>query len=332
MRTPIRRAWLSLSLSLSLLVLCTTKEVLADGGVARKAAPGGALKSDEASERFRSGVAFYKDRDFTAALVEFKRAYELAPNYRVLFNLGQTARELRDYASALSTFERYLREGGQEIGAARRKDVQAFIDELTRKVGKITVSTGVEGAEILVDDVPVGVAPLSAPIVVNVGRRKLTATRPGYTPSPRFVDVAGMMEATVTLDLTRIEEPRAEAPPIEPVKPGPPVVVLVMLSTTAASAVVTGVMGGLALSARGGLNKALATFPGNATSIADAQGRTRTFALGADIALGLTIAGAVTTSILVIVVAPRGSDKAAPAAPRASFGVSPSGLVVRGVF
>lgn len=318
-------------LSLAVLALGATHEARADGGVGKKGAPTAAAKSDDASERFRSGVAFYKDRDFAAALVEFKRAYELAPNYRVLFNLGQTSRELRDYAAALATFEQYLREGGSEIAPARRKDVQASVEELTRKVGRVRVSTSVEGAEILVDDVPVGVAPLAAPITVNVGRRKLAATRSGYTPTPRFIDVAGMVEAAVTLELTRIDEPRAEAAPLQPVKPGPPVVVWVMLSTTAASAVVTGVMGGLALSARGGLDKALATFPGNAASIADAQSRTRTFALGADVALGLTVASAVTTAVL-FVVAPRGSDKEAPAAPKVSFGVSPSGLVVRGAF
>ena len=55
----------------------------------KKDAPPVASKSDEASQHFRSGVAFYKDHDFAAALVEFKRAYELVPNYGVLYNLGQ---------------------------------------------------------------------------------------------------------------------------------------------------------------------------------------------------------------------------------------------------
>ena len=324
MRTTILRALLPLSV----LILGTTNQARADAGDSKKGAPAGALKSDDASERFRSGVAFYKDRDFPAALVEFKRAYELAPNYRVLFNLGQTARELRDYAGALSAFEQYLREAGPEILTARRKEVQASVEELKRKVGRIKVSTNVDGAEILIDDVSVGVAPLAAPVVVNVGRRKLVATRSGYTPGQRVVDVAGMEEAALTLELTKIEEPRADLPPAQPVKPGIPAVTWVMLSTTAAAAVVTGVMGGLAVSARGGLTQALATFPGNAKSIADAQGRTKTFAVATDVALGLTVATAITTVVL-FVVAPRAPDKKAPTA---SVRVSPMGLVVCGAF
>ena len=50
-----------------------------------KAAP--ADNSAKAGEHFGAGVEFYKNRDYAAALVEFKRAYELDPHHRVLFNL-----------------------------------------------------------------------------------------------------------------------------------------------------------------------------------------------------------------------------------------------------
>src|SRR6185369_3894831 len=119
---------------------------------------------------------FYKDHDFVAAMVEFKRAYELVPNYVVLYNIGQTARELKDYAAALTAYERYLRDGGAKVLAPRKKEVQGAIDELKKKVGAIKITTNVDGAEVLVDDVSVGKTPLADPVVVNVGRRKLSAT------------------------------------------------------------------------------------------------------------------------------------------------------------
>lgn len=281
-------------------------------------------------------MAFYKDGDFTAAYVEFKRAYELAPNYRVLFNLGQTSRELKDYAAALSAFEQYLREGGKEVPAARRKDVQGWVDQLKKKVGTITVVTNVDGAEILVDDVAVGSAPLAAPVVVNVGRRKFGATMSGYTPARRSLEIAGTQETTVSLELEKIEEPREPAAASEP--PTPPAVEVaekkpslapwVALSGTAAVGIVTGVMGGLAVSARGRLDDALGTFPGNGKTIGDAQSRARTFAMVTDIAGAVTIVGAVATVVL-FAVAPSASEK-----PRSSAEVlvSPTGLVVRGGF
>jgi hypothetical protein len=305
---------------LSLAALPAANEARADD--ARSGAAAAASKSDEASDRFRSGVAFYRSRDFAAALVEFKRAYELVPNYAVLYNLGQTAREVKDNAAALAAFERYLRDGETKIQAARRKEVTAAIDELRGKVGKIKVVTNAVGAEIAVDDVAVGTAPLADPVVVNVGRHKIVATLSGYTPVQRVVDVAGMEETTATLELTKI----ATVQPTVPPKAQTPAVVWVMLSATGAFALATGVMGGLALSAHSGLQGELAKFPGDPKAIAAAQGQTQTFAVTTDVLGGVALAGAITTAIL-FAVAPRTPEKA-----KTTVRISPTGIVLRGVF
>lgn len=308
----VRRASMPLSLlarsllALSLIVTLAPTSAYAQGAPAgaKKGSPG-AKDSDEASARFRSGVEFYKKRDFTAALVEFKKAYELAPNYRVLFNLGQTSRELDDYATALQAFEQYLEEGGKEVPPVRIRDVRGWIEELKKKVGRVTVETNVEGAEVLVDDVPMGETPLTDPIVVNVGRHKFTATLTGYTQVQRVIDVSGMEESTLTLELVKIERRQDKPDPTPPPPPPPeaktPVAAWVMLSVTGAAAIVTGVMGGLALSAKSDLDDQLDTFPGDPTAIQDAQSRTNSFAIGTDVAGAIAIAGAVTTVILFVV-------------------------------
>ena len=41
----------------------------------------------QASEHFTRGVRLYQEDDFRTALIEFSRAYELAPNPAVLFDL-----------------------------------------------------------------------------------------------------------------------------------------------------------------------------------------------------------------------------------------------------
>src|SRR4051812_31637230 len=60
----------------------------------------------EAGTHFQRAVQLYSEADYRAALVEFKRAYELAPHVTVLYNLGQTHYQLQNYAEALNTFER----------------------------------------------------------------------------------------------------------------------------------------------------------------------------------------------------------------------------------
>lgn len=308
-------------LSLALAALLPARPALADDAKPTAAA------SDEASRRFKSGVAFYKDKDFTAALVEFKRAYELVPNYIVLYNLGQTARELRDHAAALDAFERYLHDGGAKISAARRKEVSAAIDDLRRKVGKLKIAISVDGAEVTVDDVPVGVSPLASPVVLNVGRHKLSATSSGHTPAQRVVDIASMEEQTVTLALTPLETTSSKIePPPPPPKRGPHVAAWVMLGTTGAFAVAAAVTGGLAVSAHGDLESALATYPGDAKAISSAQDRTRTFAITTDVLGGIAVAGAITTALL-FTIGPRAPEKA-----NTAFSVSPAGLAFRAAF
>jgi hypothetical protein len=289
--------------------------------------------SEEASARFRSGVAFFKDKDFAAAQVEFKRAYELVPNFTVLFNIGQTARELKDYAAALSAFEKYLEEGGAKIPAARRKDVTAYVDELTRKVGRVKITASVDGAELAIDDVAVGVSPLAASVVVNVGRHKLSATSTGYSPAQRVVDVAGMSETPVNLELAKIDSAAVpvpgDPPRADPPKLSTPTIVWVMLGTTAAAGVAAGVTGGLAVASRGALKNALGTFPGDPAAITAAQGKTRTLAITTDILGGITVAGAVTTVVLYFV-APKTASKVEKAP--VSLDVSPAGIGLHGRF
>jgi hypothetical protein len=153
----------------------------------------------EATQHFRRGVELVGAADFGAALVEFRRAYQLAPQYRILYNIGQVSRELQDSAGALQAFQRYL-EDGADIAPARRREVESIVETLDKRVGRLTVACPTEGAEISVDDVPVGKTPFSSPVVLNAGRRKVAASRAGSYPQVRFVDVAGGDALSLTFD------------------------------------------------------------------------------------------------------------------------------------
>ena len=48
-------------------------------------------------------------------LAEFMRAYELLPNYRVLYNIGQVQLERHDYVAALHAFDDYLEQGARDV-------------------------------------------------------------------------------------------------------------------------------------------------------------------------------------------------------------------------
>src|SRR5688572_8817140 len=78
----------------------------------------------EASAHFRRGVELFQEEAFRAALVEFERAYAIAPDYRLHYNIGQTKLRLQDYLGVVQSYERYLTTGGTGVPAERRTQVE----------------------------------------------------------------------------------------------------------------------------------------------------------------------------------------------------------------
>src|SRR5215831_6647263 len=154
----------------------------------------------EASKHFQRGVALYGEADYGGALVEFKRASELSPNPTVLFNIGQTEYQMRDYAAALKTFERYLAEA--PANATNRSEVENAVKVLRSRVGRLTVTTDPAGADVSIDDVSVGKTPFAKPVLVGVGRVKVVASIPGRAVATRYVDVAADDDVSVALALS----------------------------------------------------------------------------------------------------------------------------------
>jgi hypothetical protein len=184
---------------------------------ARAQKDAGATKQPEAERRFRRGIDLYKDGDFAAALVEFKRAYELVPSYKILYNLGQVSFQRHDHAAALRYFRQYLADGNDGITTERRREVAAAIVELEPRVGRIDVQTGDNGVEVFIDDVLIGTTPLHALTAVNAGRRKVDVVARNGDHRSRVIDVAG--GEIVPVLFPRLASRPAEAAPAPPPEP-----------------------------------------------------------------------------------------------------------------
>ncbi|HEX7664661.1 MAG TPA: PEGA domain-containing protein [Polyangiaceae bacterium] len=173
----------------------------------------------EAEKHFQSGVALYGEHDFKGALAEFQRAYQLAPNAAVLYNIGQTDFELQDYAGSLDAFTRYMAEG--KPSKARQQEVQTALEALKSRVGTIDITTNVDDSTVLVDDVSQGKSPLSHPVTVSVGQRKVTVSHDGYPSANRIVTIASGDAIKLEIDL---DSPQTIVVPGPDGKPLPPVV------------------------------------------------------------------------------------------------------------
>ena len=282
--------------------------------------------ASEAGKHFQRGVTLYNEADFRAALVEFRRAYETAPNAAVLYNIGQTYYQLQNYAAALVALGRYLTEAGPT--APHRREVEATIDTLQTRVGKVAISTSAPGADVTVDDELIGKTPLDEPVLVSVGRRKITALRDGRVTETRFVDVAAGDTVTVSL----AADPRGASPTQIETKPRGPSQSLITTGwviTGIAGAATIGFGGYAWLSSRDLSNARNATpvssdgADARRKDLADKSSKVATFSHIADGALAVAaIAGGVT--LYLSLSRPKEHDT--------KIAITPNGIQIAGTF
>ncbi len=223
----------------------------------------------QAKEHFERGVRMYQEDDFRGALIEFNRAYEIAPNWAVLYDIGQAQYQLRDYAAALRTLERYTKEGGERMPPDRKAQVDREVVELRGRVAHVTILANVQDADVSLDDLPFGKAPTSEPVLISAGRHKLVLSHPGFGAGTQVVDIAGGDNVTLRFDL----QPEAQALPVVPVeRPSPNYTAAIVAGTVGLAGIAVGtVFGVLTLNSKstldGECNSAKVCNPGSQNDI-----------------------------------------------------------------
>jgi len=268
----------------------------AAGSTSDTAASGGDV--EQARYHFDRGVEYYNDGDHHAALIEFQRAYTLRPAYRLLYNLGQVAFELRDYAGAERYFRSYLAEGQDDVTSERRAEVQGELEQLQKRVASVRITTNQHDAEIRVDDHTIDKS-AGMPVRVSAGRRRIVADKSGYAPVERVIDVLGGESLDVQLVF---------GPQIVPMQ-GQGVASQARSSSNALPWV-TGIGSGLVLLAAGGFGYAayhdsskhadLLREYTTRQELERMESQARTKALVSDILLGTGIVGGIVTMVLVL--------------------------------
>lgn len=167
----------------------------------------------QADAHFKQGVQLFKQGAFEGALVEFRKAHELVPDSRVQFNIGRACAELRDAACALVAYRSYLASADQ-LAPERVSEVRAEIARLEPLVGSVHVTTSARGAALSIDDVALGPAPLAEPVLVNVGRHRVSARLADGTGDARVIEVAsGEQEQVILTPEAKTDSPAARPQP-----------------------------------------------------------------------------------------------------------------------
>lgn len=156
-----------------------------------------------AKAEYEAGKVLYGDKDYPNAIVKFERAYELARDPRLLWNVAVCEKNLRRYARMLATIKRYRAEAASMMTDAERAQSDEIVKTVQQFVSALKVSASEAGADVFVDDEKVGTTPLAEPVIVDVGVRKIRVAKQGFKDGLVSQPVAGGGELAVDVRLEK---------------------------------------------------------------------------------------------------------------------------------
>lgn len=200
------------------------------------AAPTGAeTPSSKGAARYEEGLKQFDAGNYAAAADAFLEAYEATKLGKHLWNLALAEYRSERILGALGHLRQYIdAPDANPTNVPRARDL---IEELRAKTTRVTVKTD-EGAEVLVDETPVGTAPLGEPLELDPERAHTIRVRSGAREAHREVARAGATSIDLVLPLP---PPPAEPvrvtvpPPPPPTTSAPPVGSWVLVGVSAAA-------------------------------------------------------------------------------------------------
>jgi hypothetical protein len=163
------------------------------------AKPLGETLTGLAKAEYEAGRVLYGDRDYTNAILKFERAYEIARDPRLLWNVAVCEKNLRRYAKMLATIRRYQSEGAAVLTADEKARAVEIVKTVEAFVSGLKLTSNQDGAEVFVDDELVGTTPLAAPVMIDVGLRRIRVKKKGFVDGARTMQVTG--GGTVAIDV-----------------------------------------------------------------------------------------------------------------------------------
>ena len=147
--------------------------------------------ASEASRHFERGYLMAQQGSLEEAIQEFQRAYALRPHASVLYNLGQAYAASGRAAEAVQTLTKYLAQSDPTVDAERRAQATALIDYQKQRVGTLVIEVEPAGAELVLDGVSLGRAPLANWLPVTAGTHGLRVTAAGRVTQYLRLEVRG---------------------------------------------------------------------------------------------------------------------------------------------
>jgi PEGA domain len=155
----------------------------------------------QAKDDYNAARILIGDNDFAGAQVKFAQALEHSGDLRLLWNMAVCEKNLRHYVNVLQLLTRYQREGDARMTEQQRAEVAAVVQTVRTLISRVHLEVDQDAATVFVDDKQVGTTPLPEPLLIDLGRRRIRASKPGYDDAEIVQDIAGGSELSFSLAL-----------------------------------------------------------------------------------------------------------------------------------
>lgn len=131
-------------------------------------------ESVAAHARFKEGVEHARRGDMALAMTAFEAAYATSPHFSVLYYIAQAQSALGNPVEAITTFERYLAEGGAQLPPSRRAAVERLLDVERERVGSVSIHVAApRETRVWLDGKELGADRYDVPITLRAGDHAL---------------------------------------------------------------------------------------------------------------------------------------------------------------
>ncbi len=164
--------------------------------------------STQAKQLFGEGFAATNLAQWDKARTFLLSAWRIQHHWKIAANLGRAefkSDRMRDAAEHLRFF---LDTAPDDVDATERKRAEEMLAQARAKVGAVKVTGLLEGAELFVDDAPMGRLPPSGLVFVEPGSRRVEGRAVGYTGAGERVAAEAGKEVPLELKLAKVPEPK----------------------------------------------------------------------------------------------------------------------------
>ncbi len=157
-----------------------------------------------AKDAYVSAKILFNNTDFEGAATKYSQAYDLSKDPRLLFNLAICEKNLRHYARTQGLLQQYEHDMGARITADDKATVDAALAAIKSLVGTVMLAVSETGASVLVDGQAAGTTPLTAPLLLDLGKHTLSVRKEGFATSEKTVMVSGGAETATAVALVAL--------------------------------------------------------------------------------------------------------------------------------